>query len=236
MIWTRQELKDKAKVAFKRNYWRCVLVGLIWTVVTGFAASSSTGSSSGSDGTSTLAQLQILADGYGVSLQTIILTILAIVGVSLVISTLLNVFLQNPFAVGTERFFLKNAYEPAAVNDVTYSFTGGRYFKTVGTMFLKDLFVGLWSILFVIPGIIAAYNYYLVEFIMADDPQISAMDALRKSKEMMRGHRWNVFVLNLSFIGWLLLGTITCGVLDIFYVIPYMKATDAELYLKLKNQ
>lgn len=59
---------------------------------------------------------------------------------------------------------------------------------------------------------------------------MSVMDALRKSKEMMKGHRWNTFVLNLSFLGWKLLGVLTLGILDIFYTNPYVDATDAELY------
>ena len=65
---------------------------------------------------------------------------------------------------------------------------------------------------------------------------MSVMDALCKSKEMMKGHRWNTFVLNLSFLGWKLLGVLTLGILDIFYTNPYVDATDAELYLALKKQ
>ena len=90
-------------------------------------------------------------------------------------------------------------------------------------------------IITVIPGIIKAFDYYLVGFILADDPDMSVMDALRKSKEMMKGHRWNTFVLNLSFLCWKLLGVLTLGILDIFYTNPYVDATDAELYLALKK-
>lgn len=108
--------------------------------------------------------------------------------------------------------------------------------KTVGAMMLRALFVWLFSLLFVIPGIIKMYDYYLVGYILADDPTMSPMDALRKSKEMMRGYRWDTFVLNLSFLPWYLLGGLTCGVLNVFYITPYVAQTNAELYRALKGR
>ena len=101
-------------------------------------------------------------------------------------------------------------------------------------MFLTDLFVALWCILFIIPGLVKAYAYRLVPYIMADDPDIDAMDAIKKSQKMMKGHKWNAFVLDLSFLGWYFLGTLTAGLLWVFYVEPYEEQTDAELYEVLK--
>ena len=72
--------------------------------------------------------------------------------------------------------------------------------------------------------------------LFADDPTMSPMDALRKSKEMMRGYRWDTFVLNLSFLPWYLLGGLTCGVLNVFYITPYVAQTNAELYRALKGR
>ena len=75
----------------------------------------------------------------------------------------------------------------------------------------------------------------MVGYILADEPDMGAMDALHKSKQMMQGHKWNAFVLGLSFLGWELLGVLTFGILGIFYVRPYVEATFAELYLTLKQ-
>ena len=75
----------------------------------------------------------------------------------------------------------------------------------------------------------------MVEFISADNPEMSATEVITKSRDMMRGNKWKAFVLDLSFIGWLILTGITAGILGIFYVYPYMYQTDAELYLALKN-
>lgn len=101
--------------------------------------------------------------------------------------------------------------------------------------FLASLFAALWSLLLVIPGIIKQFEYLMVSYILADNPDMPAMDALRKSKQMMKGHKWNAFVLSLSFLGWGILSLLTGGILDIFYVRPYMEATYAELYLALKQ-
>lgn len=86
-----------------------------------------------------------------------------------------------------------------------------------------------------IPFIIKMYDYYLVEYILAEEPDLKWREALKKSKMMMRGNRFRTFVLNLSFLGWLLLGMIVCGIGTIF-VMPYMYATDAQLYMELSGK
>ena len=102
-------------------------------------------------------------------------------------------------------------------------------------MFLQNLFLGLWTLLFIIPGIVKAYSYRMVPYILADNPEMSSTDIITKSREMMNGHKWDAFVLDLSFLGWLILTALTGGILGIFYVYPYIFETNAELYLALKN-
>lgn len=233
-MWTRKELKEKGKTAFKLNYWKCVLAGFILKLLTDTVARGS-GSKKGSLD-EFRAELSAAAAQAGISVGTIIGILLGILGVSLLISLAINVFVRNPLLVGVNRFFKENAEEPATIKEIVYSFSKGRYLKTVGALVLVNIFVSLWSLLLVIPGIIKMYEYYMVGYILADDPDMGVMDALRKSREMMKGHKWNTFVLNLSFIGWKLLGLITGGIVAIFYVNPYVEATDAELYLTLKNK
>ncbi|MGN0412251.1 MAG: DUF975 family protein [Lachnospiraceae bacterium] len=230
-MWTRKELKEKGKTAFQRNYWKCVLVGLILMALTGTVDYSWKGNMK-----EIKESLKAAAFQAGVSVETIVAILLGILGVSVLIALVINIFLRNPLLVGINRYFMKNAQQPAEIKELGYSFSGGRYLKTVGAMVLVNVFVALWSLLLVIPGIIKIFEYYMVGYILADDPDMGVMDALRKSKEMMRGHKWNTFVLNLSFLGWKLLGAITFGIVDIFYVNPYIQATEAELYLTLKNQ
>ena len=230
-MWTRKELKEKGKIAFQRNYWKCVLVGLILMALTGIVDYSWKGNMK-----EIKESLKAAAFQAGVSVETIVAIVLGILGVSVLIALVINIFLRNPLLVGINRYFMKNAQQPAELKELGYSFSGGCYLKTVGAMVLVNVFVALWSLLLVIPGIIKIFEYYMVGYILADDPDMGVMDALRKSKEMMRGHKWNTFVLNLSFLGWKLLGAITFGIVDIFYVNPYIQATEAELYLTLKNQ
>ena len=100
---------------------------------------------------------------------------------------------------------------------------------------LQGLFVFLWSLLFVIPGVIMAYAYSMAIYVANDNPELSAMDAIRKSRELMDGHKWDLFVLDLSFIGWILLCLLTCGI-GFFFLAPYIEMAHVEFYRELTEQ
>lgn len=106
--------------------------------------------------------------------------------------------------------------------------------RKLGGYLWMELFIYLWSLLFVIPGIIKAISYALTPYILADCKNVKATDALKLSMRMMEGHKWEYFVLGLSFIGWLLLTSLTCGLLYVFYVGPYMNNTFAGYYAERK--
>lgn len=103
------------------------------------------------------------------------------------------------------------------------------------TQFLAGLFICLWSLLLVIPGIIKTCSYSQAMYILADNPGISPKEAIQKSKEMMEGHKMEYFILSLSFFGWALLGAFTMGILYI-WLLPYMQATFANYYKALKGE
>ena len=100
--------------------------------------------------------------------------------------------------------------------------------------FLVGLFTALWSLLLYVPGIIKAISYSQSMFILAENPDIGAREAIDRSKAMMEGHKMEYFVLMLSFIGWFLLCAITCGIAAI-WAIPYISATMANFYNKVKS-
>ena len=141
--------------------------------------------------------------------------------------------LLTPFEYGCRKFFRKNLDEPAKLSNIVYVFDS-HYKNVVKTAFLRDLFIWLWSLLFVIPGIIKSYEYRLVPYIVSENPNINYKDALAESKKLMQGNKWKSFVLDLSFIGWDILSLMTWGFLDIFFVGPYKASTDAALYETLK--
>lgn len=99
---------------------------------------------------------------------------------------------------------------------------------------LIGLFVMLWTFFFIIPGIIASYAYTQTFYIMLDHPDMSPMDAIQASKQMMRGHKFEYFILQLSFLGWAFLSLFTFGLLDI-WLQPYMQVTFAGYYNALVN-
>lgn len=157
---------------------------------------------------------------------------IVIVLVILAIAFAFSMLLYNPFHVGVQRFMLKSVDDKAEVKEVLYAFDHS-YKNVVRTMFHKDIRVLLWSLLFVIPGIYKSYQYRMVSYILAEHPDTDYRQALQMSKDMMNGEKWHAFVLDLSFILWHMLGAITCGIVELFYVNPYIWLTDAALYRKL---
>lgn len=106
--------------------------------------------------------------------------------------------------------------------------------KTVGANLLRAVYIFLWSLLFIIPGIIAEYNYAMVPYILAEDPTIAPKEALEKSKQMMYGNRWRLFCLEISFIGWALLAVLTCGIGGL-WLTPYQQAAFADFYREISD-
>ena len=201
-MWIRADLKDKAKINFRKNYWMCVVAALIL----GLVITISTSSSSGAAGIVSIALL------------------------------LLGVFVFNVIQVGGCRFFIENAYENPRLNKLLFAFESGNYGNMVLTMFLMQLYTVLWSLLLMIPGIIKTYEYRMIPYLLADCPDMPRKEAFKISKEMMYGNKMAAFILDMSFIGWVLAAAFTCGLVGIFWTAPYQYATNAELFLALKEE
>jgi uncharacterized membrane protein len=152
---------------------------------------------------------------------------------SSVIFVIINVIISTIIQFGYQSYCLKVANRD---NTMSYGdlFGSVRYFfKALGLLLMVSLLTFLWALLFIIPGIIAAYRYSQAIFVLVEDPSKGIMQCIRESKEMMVGHKWEFFVLELSFILWQLLGLVTCG-LAFIYVYPYMKVTFANYYNAVK--
>lgn len=269
-MWTRAELKSKAKFSFKRNYWKSVLISLILALIVGGGSSGSSISSAvsnnligSSDSNVTddysnddsslydgndfyddtydgndeddIDDLKSMADNTaGMMAIGIFLMVFIIVFVVLMaVVILLDVFIFNPLEVGCKKYYLRNLNEPAQVGNIGYAFDNN-YKNITKTMFFRDLFTVLWTLLFIIPGIVKSYEYQMIPYLLADNPQMTKEQAFEESKRMMQGQKWKAFVLDLSFIGWNILSALTLGILGIFYVQPYMDATHAALYEALR--
>lgn len=260
MMWTRKELKERAKEALKRNYWKIVLVSLIGMLIGGGLGSSGI-SGGGSDirdmasdnvkehftehenddvdwegAEAVLDDIQMdirPQDIVAVAFTVIVVLIVAAIVLAIVLA--LDVLLLNPVQVGINRFMVKSLDDTARIAEVGYTFDHN-YKNGVKVMFFKDLYVVLWSLLFIVPGIYKAYQYRMVPYILGENPDMTYQEVLQRSKDMMDGQKWDAFILDLSFILWHMLGGITCGLAEIFYVAPYVNLTDAALYSRLSRK
>lgn len=168
------------------------------------------------------------------AMRTALMALGGIVIIGGIVGFLLKQLVFGPLEIGCRNFFTRNSEDPAELSTLERGFKPS-YGRNVGGMFLRDLFIFLWSLLLVIPGIVKTYSYRMVPYILADNPDITGMEAITLSRQMMNGHKWQTFVLDLSFLGWYILSAFTLGILGIFYVNPYKAGTDAELYQALKN-
>jgi len=313
-MWTRVQLKDKAKYALDRNYWKIILVSLIVVLVGGGTATQITntfetesdsmlegnefndlfggdiefeegdlnysdqyespeasdeyweGYYDGYFGNSQSEKTEDYLDGYqdgqlddmagddfGVGTEDwfssgafdgisagqisgilIIFFIIFIVGlvIAAAIGLVYSAFIINPVVVGTNRFFVKTLGEPAEVKEVAFAFDNN-YKNIAKILFVRDLKVLLWSLLFIIPGVIKSYEYFMMPYLLAENPNLTKEEAFRLSKQMMTGNKWNTFVLELSFFWWDVLSAITAGIVGFFFVNPYKNLTYAALYEEL---
>lgn len=231
-MWTRAELKDNAKRFFKFNYWKMVLVALLMGIAGGggSSASYSTSYSTSQDIISSNGR-SVMAAPELVGFLTIFMTAFTVI---MILALVLGLFLFNPLQVGAQRFFVVSHYQKAELGELGYAFSNA-YINVVKTMFLRGLYTFLWSLLFIIPGVIKGYEYRMIPYILAENPGIDSGEAFAISKKMMDGNKWDAFVLDLSFLGWEILSIFTCGILSIFYVNPYIHMTNAELYVALKE-
>lgn len=147
-------------------------------------------------------------------------------------ASLVSLLVSGPISFGVAAYFLGLAQDKeVTLNEL---FSGFQQFgKTFILHLLMSIFVFLWALLLIIPGIIASLRYAMAYYIMNDHPDISPMEAIEMSKEMMDGQKMRLFNLILSFIGWFLLGIITFG-LGFLYLMPYYNATIANFYEDLK--
>lgn len=149
------------------------------------------------------------------------------------LSIAFKAFVSNPVEVGMRDFFVKARNGFPDFSYLFSAFRKGKYMTVVEAMFLRMIYIFLWSLLFIIPGIIKNYEYYCVPYILAENPHIGSKRALELSRRMTYGYKADIFVLNLSFLGWIALGLLACC-LGVLFVPPYIAATDAEMYTFLK--
>ena len=149
-----------------------------------------------------------------------------------VVGTLASVLLTPAFSISLIRAYLNlTKGGTIAIGDVFSAFDD--FWCAFKVNFFNGLFVFLWSLLLIVPGIIKGISYSMAPYILAENKGKSALECINESKAMTEGHKMELFVLELSFIGWFLLGIVTCGIAFI-WITPYMSATYSNVYNSLK--
>lgn len=229
-MWSIGEVKSTGMFYAKRNYWSCVLAALLIGVAGG-SASGSVSSFSNS-----FAKSVGDSDVFGAVILPILLFAIVLSLTATAAAVCAKVFALNLLMAGGMEYMHRNLFDekPSLIN----LFNGFRvkYWAKVRTLFFVDLYVFLWTLLFIVPGIIKSYAYRLVPYIIAENPDISTDDALRLSDAMMQGNKGRAFGYDLSFIGWAILSVITFGAVGVFYFGPYKASSDAVLYERIKQQ
>ena len=183
----------------------------------------------------TLARQQ-LKGMWGLGVWVTIITFAISIGLSLIphVGGIIDFIITGPFMIGIAMFYLRVARKQN-VPRVSKIFEGFNYF---GAGFVASLimtiFIILWALLLIIPGIVAGLSYAMTYFILAENPQTRALDAIRKSKDMMKGSRWKLFCLGLRFIGWLILGILSLGI-GFLWIMPYFWTSVANFYMDIKG-
>ena len=221
MMWNRAELKMRGNMAFKTNYVSAVVVALLMGIF---------GTVSGESSARRVSENSDIYSGNLFNVGMITGLLAGIATVVILIVLVAKVFVGNLLKMGGYRFFILNQTAQPGIGTLLDGFRSGHYVNIVLTMFLRDLFTTLWSLLLVVPGIVKHYEYLMVPYIIAENPAMDYKEAFQISKQMMDGEKMEAFIMDLSFLGWYLLSAVTCGLLAIFYVNPYVQASFAEMY------
>ncbi len=249
----RKTLKGNAKEAFKANYWRCVAVALIMTIIIGGTGLSGknrveysvnnnesiveydyNGNGAFDENDLHTALNEMESEIGNAAVVALILGIVGVIAAVAVTGWLIHALVINPLSLGCKYFFTRNSDGPAGIGEIGRGFSPA-WWHNVLTLFLTNLFVALWMLLFIVPGVVKLYSYRLVPYIQAENPEMRGTEAITLSRHMMDGHKWEAFVFDLSFIGWYLLVGATAGIAGLFWVNPYKAAADAELYKVLRD-
>ena len=225
-MWTCKEMKMKALGALQKSYGYCVLVTLavnaVYMLVNRLTINVSVPITLNFE-----ELIKNIQQNYSLYLVTSIASVIS--------NLAFTIFLFQVLSVGEYFFYINADRGIISYKNLLYPFSSRRYMNIVKVKALKFIRVLLWSLLFVIPGIVKEYEYFFVDMILCDNPHVPASKALRMSSLMTKGHKGHIFLLQLSFLGWQLLGLLLCGA-GVIFVNPYIYETNVKLYYHLKNE
>lgn len=214
-----RDYRAKARENLEGNWWPAIGIGLVASLLGGSIAGSGS------------INLDLVEEAINL-LPDFILTLITTVASVSTILAIAQLVIGGTVQLGYCRYLLKqHDKQTTEFKDLFSEFD--RFGQGFAQAFLRGLYIFLWSLLFIIPGIVKSYSYVMTPFIMAENPDMTASEAINASKAMMDGHKWELFVLDLSFIGWSLLCVLT---LNFGYIAlnPYRNAAYTVFYRSVK--
>lgn len=245
-MWDRISIKTYAKDFLRKHYWKAFLVVLVVTILSGGTGNSSNNKNQNHmpehmfgetinipgnfDSPSFITNLgsritksPLFFLGTGLHMLTLIFIAIIMFTVGFAVE------------VGQARFFLDGFKGDVNMRKLFSVFNKNEYVSVVVTQFIRFIYNFLWFFVLIIPGIIKSYEYRFVPHILAEQPNLPSSEVITLSRNMTRGHKFDMFVLDLSFIGWYLLGLLAFG-LGVYFVNPYVQTTNARLYNILSKE
>lgn len=226
-----------ARDALRGKWLIAVLVGLVAVLLGGINSAgpkiSFAVSRTGVQASLTMAGQPVYSTGYGLSpaLRAFLIGGILYIVIAALVLIALYFILGSIIGVGYARFNLHLVDQESPSFETLFAYFP--YWKTAAAArLLQSLYILLWSLLLIIPGILASYSYAMTEFILAECPDLTASEAIARSKALMYGNRWRLFCLQFSFIGWSILCTLTLGIGNL-WLTPYTHAATAAFYREI---
>ena len=235
-MWNRKQLKSNAKALMKRSYLMMFLASLMIMVLSGdfYTTFIETNFSVNVPYQDITIQLPFYVDWLSPDKFTwIVNNFLKVTFITSIISIIYTIFVANPLRIGKARFFILNREQEPSLKEL-FSIFDGQYLNIVKIAFITDVKIILWSLLLIIPGIVKSYEYSMIPYILAENPSLSTKEVFQRTYELTSNRKMDLFILDLSFFGWLFLCGLTMGI-GLVFLQPYMDATQAEAYAFLKK-
>ena len=236
---TREQLKKRCKLVMKQNYWIMFLVSLVGSLLmlklSSLIRFDIRINPSFIPFPAELFSASILSpyQDFDALFYAFNLFLLIAILLSAVATLLYQTFVGGPVCCGMARFFYKNTESNQNFSEL-FTIFSSHYLNVCKTMFLVNIKLIGWTMLLIVPGIVKYYEYSMIPYLLAENPDLSSADAFRLSREMTSGEKMNLFVLDLSFIGWQILGNML--IIGHLFVAPYRSGTWAEAYRSLKEK
>ena len=231
-MWSIRDIKRQGRSALKKNYLRSVVVAALMFLLTTVASVLSRKRSESILQNVGFEPLHKMAPN-----EILIIAGIVVVGYMsiIVFAVLVKIIFSNALEAGGCLFFKSNVEKGAAkLAVIREGFSD--YAHVFVTLLLRDIFVVLWLCLGIFPGLIKIYSYKMVPYIVKEYPDLSEIEVITLSRRMMDGNKWRTFLLDLTFLGWLIAGIATFGFVSVLWSLPYYENTMAALFLELNGR